>query len=164
MIRGAVCGSPARTDLWEPGAGDRLGRPGDSTALSPLLNQTVAELGLEKHSDKTQHLSRGEGLRLPRLLAEPAGAGGGEADTGTVRRACCGPAPGARAQREGSSRRARGVHSALAGLGGRRAASTRRGGQPDRRSADEAGRGPVSLRAAPPLPAPHGSPGRRDST
>ncbi len=33
MIRGAVCGSPARTDLWEPGAGDRLGRPGVKGAV-----------------------------------------------------------------------------------------------------------------------------------
>jgi hypothetical protein len=32
LIRGAVCGSPARTDLWEPGAGNRLGPPGDRGA------------------------------------------------------------------------------------------------------------------------------------
>jgi hypothetical protein len=45
MIRGAVCGSPARTDLWEPGAGDRLGRPGDWAVSQVLGMEALYQLG-----------------------------------------------------------------------------------------------------------------------
>ena len=43
LFRGAVGGSPARTDLWEPGTGSRLGPPGDVGWPRLGLNSVVPQ-------------------------------------------------------------------------------------------------------------------------
>src|SRR4029453_13145693 len=81
LLRGAVCGSPARTDLWEPGAGNPPRPPGDRGGRQPapclathdapaLLSDSVPKAANLSASVATTRVDgRRVGARIRTLLA-----------------------------------------------------------------------------------------------